>query len=48
MGWRDRLDECYQTGLHVDGTKLLPVDVDETWPKWIREGNAPASWYRPR
>jgi hypothetical protein len=48
MGWYDRLGECYQTGLHVDGTKLLPVDVDASWPRWIREGNAPASWFRPR
>lgn len=35
-------------GFHVDGTKMLPVDVDETYPKWIREGNAPTAWYRPR
>ena len=28
--------------------KLTPVDVDETWPRWIVEGNAPASWFRPR
>lgn len=46
--WRGRLGECYETGLHVDGAKLLPVDVDESWPRWIREGNAPESWYRPR
>ncbi|HUV18010.1 MAG TPA: hypothetical protein VMW33_05955 [Ilumatobacteraceae bacterium] len=38
--WRD--------GYHVDGTKLIPVNVDEGWPKWITEGHAPASWYRPR
>lgn len=52
LGWRDRLAECHQTGRHLDngriGTELIPVDVDETYPKWIREGNAPASWYRPR
>lgn len=45
--WRPRLDDCYQQGIHVDGTKLIPVDVDETWPRWIREGRAPKSWYRP-
>lgn len=52
LGWYDRLDECYRTGRHIDngktGTELLPVDVDETYPRWIREGNAPRAWYRPR
>lgn len=35
-------------GWHVDGRKLTPVDVDETWPRWIVEGHAPAAWFRPR
>lgn len=52
MGWYDRLDECYETGRHIDngrtGTQLIPVDVDDTYPKWIREGHAPANWFRPR
>jgi len=38
----------WREGFHVDGVKMRPVDVDETWPKWIVDGNAPASWYRPR
>jgi hypothetical protein len=38
----------YVGGIHVDGQRMHPVDVDESWPKWIREGNAPASWYRQR
>lgn len=38
----------WRTGVHVDGVKMTPVDVDHTWPKWIVEGNAPDSWYRPR
>lgn len=46
--WEDRLDVCYREGFHTDDQKLIPVDVDETWPRWIREGNAPASWFRPR
>jgi hypothetical protein len=41
-------DLFYREGLHVDGRKQAPVDVDDTYPKWIREGHAPASWYRPR
>jgi beta-1,4-mannosyl-glycoprotein beta-1,4-N-acetylglucosaminyltransferase len=38
----------YREGRHVDGLKLEPVDVDETWPRWIVEGKAPTSWFRPR
>ena len=43
-----RLDACYAEGWHTDGAKLIPVEVDETWPRWIYEGHAPDSWYRPR
>jgi hypothetical protein len=38
----------WREGIHVDGIKMEPVDVDDGWPKWIRDGNAPQSWYRPR
>lgn len=41
-------DRFLKHGYHVDGTKMKPVDVDETWPRWIVEGNAPESWYRIR
>jgi hypothetical protein len=34
--------------LRLGEEQLEAVDVDSTWPRWIREGNAPASWYRPR
>lgn len=33
-------------GYHVDGTKLAPVTVDETWPKYIREKRCPKNWFR--
>jgi beta-1,4-mannosyl-glycoprotein beta-1,4-N-acetylglucosaminyltransferase len=39
---------CTIEGEHVDGTRMAPVDIDDTWPRWITEGNAPASWFRPR
>ena len=48
VGAIDNDNFYWREGFHVDGQKLTPVDVDETWPKWIRDGNAPASWYRPR
>ena len=41
-------DNYYMTaGYHVDGRKMQPVEVDESYPKWIRDGKAPAEWYRP-
>jgi Glycosyltransferase family 17 len=41
--------DCYRTGIHHAGDlQLLGVDVDETWPRWIRERRCPESWWRPR
>ena len=42
------LERYYSEGFHVDGTKLLPVDVDETWPEWIYKRECPEAWFRPR
>lgn len=38
----------WREGVHVDGERMTPVDVNDEWPTWITEGNAPQSWYRPR
>lgn len=38
--WRD--------GVHVDGVKMEPLDIDAGWPEFITAGLAPASWFRPR
>lgn len=48
--WRDKLDDCWRNGVHVDGgTKLTPVDVVEgEWPVWITDGHAPDAWFRPK
>lgn len=35
-------------GMHVDGARMIPVDVDDSWPRYIREGRCPKSWFRPR
>src|SRR5690606_36566471 len=40
--------DCYRHGYHVDGQRLDPVDVDESWPRWIRDRSCPESWFRPR
>lgn len=48
-------DWYYREGWHVGGgkngqpVKMLPVDVDKTWPRWMQDpSNVPANWYRPR
>ena len=42
-------ERFYREGIHVDGQKMLPVDVDKTWPRWMQDpANVPASWLRPR
>jgi beta-1,4-mannosyl-glycoprotein beta-1,4-N-acetylglucosaminyltransferase len=41
-------DTLYQQGMHVDGTKLTPVNVDQTWPEWISQKKCPTNWFRPR
>jgi hypothetical protein len=43
-----RSDRFMFEGFHVDGTRLLPVEVDETWPVMIAERRCPESWWRPR
>lgn len=40
---------CYEKGLFpFDIQHAVPVEPDETWPRYIREGRAPAIWFRPR
>jgi hypothetical protein len=31
-----------------EDVKLKPAEVDETYPKWIRERKCPEEWFRPR
>jgi hypothetical protein len=40
--------EWLRDGQHSDGHKLEPVDVDETWPRWVYERQCPPSWFRPK
>jgi Glycosyltransferase family 17 len=35
-------------GAHHGGEQMVPVEVDGTWPKYIRERRCPPSWFRPR
>ena len=44
--WRPRLQECRAEGIHVDGAKLLPVDVDDSWPAFISQRLCPPEWFR--
>lgn len=31
-------------GIHVDGTVLERVEIDYTYPRWVRAGHAPKAW----
>ncbi len=47
----DRINDgwCYTRGIHQQGDfNMVPVDVDETWPRWIWERKCPENWFRPR
>jgi hypothetical protein len=41
-------DQFLKEGFHLDGRKMAPVDVDETWPAYIYERRCPTEWFRPR
>lgn len=42
-------EKRWQKGIHVDHIKMIPVDIDRTWPKWMQNpDNVPPSWLRPR
>lgn len=38
----------YREGADGGGIPVVPVDVDETWPRYIQERKCPAEWFRPR
>jgi beta-1,4-mannosyl-glycoprotein beta-1,4-N-acetylglucosaminyltransferase len=40
----------YREGVHpTDNVKMIPVDVDESWPVWMQNPeNVPDGWRRPR
>ncbi len=38
----------YSEGYHVRGEKLVPVDIDETFPQYLQERRCPDIWFRPR
>lgn len=49
-GWAGDLitnGDLWANGYHVDGTRLDPVTVDHTWPRWIAERACPPGWFRP-
>jgi len=41
-------DLYLKEGFHVDGRRMTPVDVDDTWPAYIAERRCPPVWFRPR
>ena len=42
-------ERFWREGVHIDFTKMVPVEVDSTYPAWFQDpANIPASWRRPR
>jgi hypothetical protein len=41
-------DLYLREGFHVDGRRMTPVEVDDTWPAFISERRCPSEWFRPR
>ena len=41
-------DLYLREGYHVDGRRMSPVDVDDSWPAFIYERRCPSEWFRPR
>lgn len=39
--------DAYREGW-LGNVKLLPVDVDSTWPEYVYKRRCPPSWFRPR
>lgn len=49
----NRYDVFYREGHNPFGRfgyhgRLIPVDVDSTWPRWVYERRCPPGWFRPR
>jgi len=45
---RDMGERLYYEGYHVLGEKLIPVEIDDTFPLYLQEGNFPPEWRRPQ
>lgn len=45
---RDMGEKLYTDGYHVLGEKLLPVEIDDTYPNYIKERKCPSEWFKPR
>jgi len=53
IGTSDGADRWYRDGVagavaHAGVYELTPVDVDESWPRWIYQRKCPPMWFRPR
>lgn len=42
------MEENYRIGRTIRGETLWEIEVDDTYPRWIREGHAPKSWQNRR
>lgn len=44
---RDMGERLLTEGYHVLGEKLIPVNIDNSYPKYVQMGKYPHSWIRP-
>lgn len=45
---KDMGSRLYTEGYHVRREKLIPVEIDESYPAYIKEKKCPAIWFRPQ
>lgn len=45
---RVRSGQLYELGITHGGTVQLPVEVDDSYPEYVRTRRCPPSWFRPR
>jgi beta-1,4-mannosyl-glycoprotein beta-1,4-N-acetylglucosaminyltransferase len=38
----------YRTSQDGGGLAVIPIEVDETWPRYVYERRCPDNWFRPR
>lgn len=47
-GGLDNDNVFLRDGIHADLVKMIPVDVDHSWPRWVYQRQCPENWFRPR
>lgn len=48
FGVEAALQHCWTNGHDLAGERFTEIDIDDTFPAWIRDRKAPEHWYRRR